>query len=746
MTSMEEVFATEWKQIEKEITCSVCDEIFNEPKTLPCLHTFCKKCIRSCVEMATGINKAGKSTCPLCRLPFLKDGLASLPTNFVINSLIEIFDSKRKRDKEIQCDECEDDATACTWCVECEKGLCQECHKAHKRMKSFKTHKTFTMDEFMHSPKAILTANPKSQCCIEHEGQLLDLYCMTCAQLICRDCTYVDHPRGEHQFDFLKKVVESKRTEIKKAAAPLTSLMDRVQVAITNAELSKQEVDATCANNCEEIRSVFKDLRLILDAQEAKMLQNVDAIKNASYNVLDGQKSDLQSLQKQLNNYNTSVTGMTRSSSIDELLVYLGWVDQRIADLTSLVDQANLDPVYKCDSVVWPPDLNEFTSYCGQLFHVAGAPYVPNCDVKVETKSNAISVILKDACGYSVINQAKSIKIKSKGAEELDYHFQVKEHTQGQYCISCCTKSWQRISINVTWNDTILNKEDIVLPIVRDYRAVKKEAMIIKEYGSTSFSNPWHMANGPNDELLVCDYNNHRVVVFNKELQYSHSIGSQGKGNGKFQSPSGVAVDNVGHLYIADEGNGCIQKFNINGSFICQFATRGSFNGQLNSPHGLAMTRTGQLYVCDRGNHRIQVFQNHKFVLSFGRQGSNSGEFNMPSSVAFNNCETQLFVADTHNHRVQLFNSNGQFVSVFGKHIWTCYKLDYPYSIFFTRDCHLLVTSQLSNVVMVFKEDGTFLSAIEGNETFVRPAGVIIRPNGQIVVSGWYSYKLAVFQ
>ena len=496
----------------------------------------------------------------------------------------------------------------------------------------------------------------------------------------------------------------------------------------------------------EEIRSVFKDLHLILDAQEAKMLQNVDAIKNASYNVLDAQKSELQSLQKQLNNYNTSVTGMTRSSSIDELLVYLGWVDQRIADLTNLVNQANLDPVYKGDSVVWPPDLNEFTSYCGQLFHVAGVPYVPNCDVKVQTKSNAISVILKDACGYSVINQAKSITIKSKGAEELDYDFQVKEHTQGQYCISCCTKNCQRISINVTWNDTILNKEDIVLPIVRDYRAVKKEAMIIEKYGSASFSNPWHMANGPNDELLVCDYNNHRVVVFNRELQYSHSIGSQGKGNGKFQSPSGVAVDNVGHLYIADEGNGCIQKFNINGSFICQFATRGSCNGQLNSPHGLAMTRTGQLYVCDRGNHRIQVFQNHKFVLSFGRQGSNSGEFNMPSSVVFNNCETQLFVADTHNHRVQLFNSNGQFVSVFGKHTWTCYKLDYPYSIFFTLDCHLLVTSQSSNVVMVFKEDGTFLSAIEGNERFVRPAGVIIRLNGQIVVSGWYSYKLAVFQ
>ena len=116
MTSNEDIFAAEWKQIEEEITCSICSNVFDEPKTLPCLHTFWK-CIQSCVETNERINK-NQSTCPLCRLPFAKDKLASTPTNFVIARLIEIFDSKRKRGKEeARCNECEDDAIACIWCV-----------------------------------------------------------------------------------------------------------------------------------------------------------------------------------------------------------------------------------------------------------------------------------------------------------------------------------------------------------------------------------------------------------------------------------------------------------------------------------------------------------------------------------------------------------------------------------------------------------------------------------------------------
>ena len=157
-----------------------------------------------------------------------------------------------------------------------------------------------------------------------HLDMMGELYCHTCSQLICRDCTYIDHPRGErHQFEFLKKVIVSKQAKIKEIATPLQSLLDRVKVAIKNNETSKQEVDTTCNGNSEKVRAFFKDLHKILDTQEAKVLQNNDVIRSTSHNSLDSQRKDLLSLEEQLNNCNGSVSAMIQSSNVDELLMYI---------------------------------------------------------------------------------------------------------------------------------------------------------------------------------------------------------------------------------------------------------------------------------------------------------------------------------------------------------------------------------------------------------------------------------------
>ena len=33
------------EDLEKEITCAICQEHYTDPKTLPCLHCYCKQCI-----------------------------------------------------------------------------------------------------------------------------------------------------------------------------------------------------------------------------------------------------------------------------------------------------------------------------------------------------------------------------------------------------------------------------------------------------------------------------------------------------------------------------------------------------------------------------------------------------------------------------------------------------------------------------------------------------------------------------
>lgn len=48
----------------KHLECAVCLEQFTEPKVLPCLHTFCKRCLQG---LLTHEEEVWKINCPNCR-------------------------------------------------------------------------------------------------------------------------------------------------------------------------------------------------------------------------------------------------------------------------------------------------------------------------------------------------------------------------------------------------------------------------------------------------------------------------------------------------------------------------------------------------------------------------------------------------------------------------------------------------------------------------------------------------------
>ena len=78
-------YLSEWGEIEGEITCSICEEIFSQPKTIPCLHTFCEQCIKSTIEASK--RTGTELCCPICRAELPQD-VKNIPTNFSTNRLI----------------------------------------------------------------------------------------------------------------------------------------------------------------------------------------------------------------------------------------------------------------------------------------------------------------------------------------------------------------------------------------------------------------------------------------------------------------------------------------------------------------------------------------------------------------------------------------------------------------------------------------------------------------------------------
>ncbi|XP_078313866.1 uncharacterized protein LOC111104786 [Crassostrea virginica] len=74
-------------QLDDELTCSVCLELYVCPLTLPCLHTFCSECLRELTQSSNGLT----IVCPQCRVdtPIPIGGVGKFPKNFNLENIIQ---------------------------------------------------------------------------------------------------------------------------------------------------------------------------------------------------------------------------------------------------------------------------------------------------------------------------------------------------------------------------------------------------------------------------------------------------------------------------------------------------------------------------------------------------------------------------------------------------------------------------------------------------------------------------------
>ena len=96
--------------------------------------------------------------------------------------------------------------------------------------------------------------------------------------------------------------------------------------------------------------------------------------------------------------------------------------------------------------------------------------------------------------------------------------------------------------------------------------------------------------------------------------------------------------------------------FDSNGLFLFKFGSNGLGNGQFNGPYGVAVDqRNNQILVADTSNHRIQIFdEKGSFLRVFGSQGNGVGQFEHPSGVIVDQ-QRNYVVTDYSNHRIQIF-------------------------------------------------------------------------------------------
>ena len=131
------------RRARKALECSICLRRFRQPKTLPCLHSFCKECLLGWVPFGTNT-----VTCPQCREEAtVPDGDATkFKSNFHLQELVE-EEALREQltgttNNKFTCTCCDGDAQtkAMGKCQDCNHYLCSSGIDAHQRFPALRKH------------------------------------------------------------------------------------------------------------------------------------------------------------------------------------------------------------------------------------------------------------------------------------------------------------------------------------------------------------------------------------------------------------------------------------------------------------------------------------------------------------------------------------------------------------------------------------------------------------------------------
>uniref|UniRef100_A0A669DCK0 Transcription intermediary factor 1-alpha n=1 Tax=Oreochromis niloticus TaxID=8128 RepID=A0A669DCK0_ORENI len=287
-------------------TCPVCHLSFHskEPKLLPCLHTFCERCLplpsRNLDVTEPSVSQSDNGAtkplnvirCPVCRQECMA---ADVLDNMFVKESFEAPSSTVERAVQL-CMTCDDNTEAAGFCVECVEYLCTTCVEAHQRVKFTKDHMIRQKSEV--SQDVCVVSNQRPMFCHIHKQEPLKLFCETCDLLTCRDCQLTKHK--DHSYQFLEDAYKNHKEHMERMTHQLQEkkkLIEEVSDSI-NSGLLLVEQNHTSVRD--EIKKSVSNLILEINKKGKILLDQLEAVTKDHESLLRKQQKDIGYLSQHL--------------------------------------------------------------------------------------------------------------------------------------------------------------------------------------------------------------------------------------------------------------------------------------------------------------------------------------------------------------------------------------------------------------------------------------------------------------
>ena len=255
-----------------ELKCGICLELFQDPRFLPCLHTFCRECLLCLLN-----EKSVK--CPLCREKHEldEDSVRLLPVNHLATQELPLRRLQQQQQEETsglrKCQSCEEQSLLVAWCEECDAIICQTCLNQHKKMLILREHHIQSVQKDENETALFVKKTSTVSECPRHDNQKLKYFCTNCSELVCPECLLGVHKN--HEFS----TPEEARNDLEAKLKNLAGAAANKKKEFTGHLEKLHEIDAKEKEDhkCTEkvVNEMFDAIAASVEAQRNEALQNV---------------------------------------------------------------------------------------------------------------------------------------------------------------------------------------------------------------------------------------------------------------------------------------------------------------------------------------------------------------------------------------------------------------------------------------------------------------------------------------
>ena len=730
--------------LREEVTCSVCMQLYTNPKQLPCLHIFCLQCLNNLARTSAHY---GKIKCPLCQreVAVPESGtLETLPNCFHMKNLLDILAIKECNNAKVTCENCKRKSEETAYCFHCGKFWCNECVNAHNVFRENRDHRVLALKDFEGKDFEDVLKRPVFCQKELHDREVLKFYCKECDIPVCQTCVIVDH--NKHDVEHLELTArEVKKSITFKLAAVRESEAISCNDNTGEMERKSRIIDDCSNNNKERIQQTVRSLISSLHQKEEELIAEVE----------NERKIAQEELRKSADAFQDFFRKREESISNIEALVERSTG----ADLVSRSTKKNIDELFQ--GLQEPQDMPSTTERIAY-----SKVFVKNQAVLEESVIGRLEQSLTEAKHCSVddfrsatAGLAKEIEVITRNSEGEQYYcagdyitvqlisvnqdlntnciaeeLKIIDWQNGKYTVSFIpSESGQHLlTVQVNGeNITIFPPVEIKERCFKPLRFIRTERAI----EGLQLRRPWGIIANDSNEIFVSDMDNNRIVVFNENGEFIRSFGEN-----SLHCPNGVLCDNMGRIFVTSRNDNKILVFGQSGEYISTFHNGNS----LSEPRGISFDADGNLIVCDAGNKCIRFFSPDGNIF----KTIGAGRLRMPFNCVCH--KGKLFVSDRDAHLIKVYNNNGRFLYEFGTYGTGDGELSYPTGLAVDKMGHLLVCCSDKHRVKVFTLDGKFVAKFgecgKGLGQMLSPSSVSVLKSGHIVVSEFDNNRLQIFE